>query len=399
MILFPFLVTCLLACSSHSGQQTANPSVSSDTLVVGGGCETCEYMFIGMPSHIDAVDTSAGWEESGQRLLVRGRVLQKDGKTPAKGILLYYWQTDHEGLYSYRDNMPPGTRRHGHIRGWIRTDSEGRYSLYTNRPAPYPRSSIPAHIHMVVKEAGMSEYYVDEFEFDDDKFLTGAERKKRGARGGSGILRPEKVNGVQVAERNIILGLNIPGHPAMQGNTTARGLAVGEEQPSFIPFHAWGPDKGSRACPVCKYGRYYGIIYFLGTDPDWTETRQWLQWLEKVSAERTPYLKVYLVYGNPQKYSAAARQKQLQDLGSELDLKRIALTYVPSFSDEESEVHFNRIAGLQGNVFVVYKARVIIGKYENLRADDSGFGKLLSTLHFHADGTYPTAEVTSNPGF
>lgn len=222
-------MACLLACSSPNSQQYVSLPVSADTLIVGGGCETCEYIYIGMPSSIDAVDTSAGWHEPGQRLQVRGRVFQADGKTPASGILLYYWQTGHDGLYSYGAGMPDGARRHGHIRGWIRTDRDGRYSLYTNRPAPYPGASIPAHIHMVVKEEGMSEYYIDDFEFDDDKFLTSAERNKRSARGGSGILRPENVDGVQVAERNIILGMNIPGHPAMKGARAARELALGQE--------------------------------------------------------------------------------------------------------------------------------------------------------------------------
>lgn len=362
MIYLVFFMMYLAACQPAT-QHSQAPTPSRDSLIVGGGCETCELMYVGMPARIPAMDTSAGWYEKGQRLVVRGRVFRIDGRTPAAGIVLYYWQTDASGRYTYKAGMPEGTRRHGHVRGWVRTDAEGRYAIYTVKPSPYPGDKIPAHIHMVVKEPGMSEYYIDDFEFDDDPLLTGAERKKRTARGGSGILRPNIAEDVPVAERNIILGLHIPGHPAMKQRPLTMGLAVGEEQPSFIPFHAWGPDKGSRACPVCKYGKYQGIIYFLGANPDWSEVKSWLRFLEQESRVRGPYLKVYLVYGNARGYSAKARAQELAALGKELQIQHLALTYVPSFEDEESEASLNKLGGLKGSVFILYRQRVITDKF------------------------------------
>lgn len=70
---------------------------------------------------------------------------------------------------------------------------------------------------------------------------------------------------VQIADHNIILGLNIPHYPAKSHPALSSGLNIGEDQPSFIPFHAFGPDRGTRTCPVCKYGRYHGIVFLLGT--------------------------------------------------------------------------------------------------------------------------------------
>ena len=379
MMIWVAMLMVSFACRSD-GAGTQFPVSTNDTLIVGGGCETCEYMYIGQPAQIDAVDTSAGWQEPGQKLIVKGRVFQIDGRTPAAGIMLYYWQTDNTGLYSYREGMPEGTRRHGHIRGWLKTDAEGRYALYTVRPAPYPKSNIPAHIHMVVKEPGMSEYYIDDFEFDDDKLLTGAERKKRPSRGGTGILRSELVNGVQVAERNIVLGLNVPDHPAMKAKAKTIGLAVGEEQPSFIPFHAWGPDKGSRACPVCKYGKYQGIIYFLGANPNWDEVKQWLRFLEQESAQRAPYLKVYLVYGDDSNYSSGMRDRELAAIGKELNIRHLALTYVPSYADTESEIQLNKLQDLKGNVFVVYKQRVITDKFIDIQPTPTAMRGLTEAL-------------------
>ncbi|MBK8355591.1 MAG: hypothetical protein IPL13_09540 [Saprospiraceae bacterium] len=69
---------------------------------------------------------------------------------------------------------------------------------------------------------------------------------------------------MQVAEHNIILGLNIiPNYPQINQSKLNSGLEIGEDNPSFTPFHAFGPDKGTRTCPVCKYGRFHGIVYFI----------------------------------------------------------------------------------------------------------------------------------------
>ena len=110
--------------------------------------------------------------------------------------------------------MDQRARRHGYIRGWVQSDEQGRYSIYTLRPASYPNSNIPAHIHVSVKEARFKyPYYIDAFEFDDDALLTKSERQQRSNRGGSGIVRVLQDGNFQVATHNIILGLNIPHYP------------------------------------------------------------------------------------------------------------------------------------------------------------------------------------------
>src|SRR5690606_25906045 len=101
---------------------------------VGGPCEGCEIMYIDMPSEIFSRDTSSGWWEAGKKLLVTGTVFRKDGKTPAPGVILYYYQTDDSGVYSPRSGMNEKARRHGHIRGWVKSGSNGEYSIYTIRP-------------------------------------------------------------------------------------------------------------------------------------------------------------------------------------------------------------------------------------------------------------------------
>jgi len=174
-------------------------------------------MYVGMPERINSVDTSAGWGEEGQPLLVTGKVMKADQKTPAPDIILYYWQTDNTGYYSPRPGMDEKAKRHGHIRGWVKTDNQGNFSIYTIRPAPYPDGTMPAHIHISVKEPDISnEYYIDDWVFDDDPILTSEQRKALPQRGGSGILKPYYEGKTLVAMDTIVLGLNIPGYPGSE---------------------------------------------------------------------------------------------------------------------------------------------------------------------------------------
>ncbi len=202
-----------LSCNSQS--TTHQPAKEkTGTAIIGGGCESCELMYINMPGNISPVDTSAGWNEKGQKLLVKGTVCKKDGQTPAANVILYYWQTDNNGLYSPAAGMDEKTKRHGHIRGWMKTGQDGKYALYTIRPAAYPQTNNPEHIHIAVKEPAIAnEYYIDDLVFDDDPLLTETTRKQMEKRGGSGILYPLTTGGLQTADHTIILGLNIPDYP------------------------------------------------------------------------------------------------------------------------------------------------------------------------------------------
>jgi len=377
------MLTTLTSCK---GQTKTNNQIQPDSStginkLVGGGCDGCELMFVGMPANIKSVDTSVGWIEKGQKLLVTGTAFTIDGKTPAPNVVIYYWQTDNNGYYSPKNGMDVKAKRHGHIRGWVKTDENGKYAIYTIRPAPYPNENIPAHIHISIKEPNIkNEYYIDEFVFDDDKLLTGEKRKALENRGGSGVLRILISGYLQVAEHDIILGVNIPNYPGIIKSAKQSGLQIGEDNPSFIPYHAFGPDKGTRTCPVCKYGRYHGIVFFVGNNPDWEDIKKWLTFLEQESTDRRKYLKAYFVYGNQKKYVREAREKELEQIGTELNLNNIALTFVPSMTDTESEVYLNKINPTVENTFIIYRHRAIIEKYIDLKATPENFKLVSGTL-------------------
>lgn len=211
IILIPFLLSC-----SGQGQHVNQRSEKGDTKV-GGHCEEgyCELIYLGMPNEINSVDTSAGWHEKGTKLLIKGKVFQVDGKTPAPNVIVYYHHTDNDGYYSPGKDKPENQTRHGHIRGWVRTDEGGNYSLYTIRPGPYPNENLPAHIHLIIKEPHLNEYWIDDITFDDDPLLSSylKQHPASNPRGGSGAVKVLTKDDMQTALHKIVLGLNIPDYP------------------------------------------------------------------------------------------------------------------------------------------------------------------------------------------
>lgn len=143
-----------------------------------------------------------GRDEPGEPLVVSGRILEADGKTPAAGVVLYVYHTDARGFYSEQDGN--GRAPQPRLKGRMRTDDAGRYEFRTVKPAPYPGRRIPAHIHASVTGGGPAEQraerWIDDFWFDDDPLVTPEMRSKyagRGSfspiltlkRGGDGVLR------------------------------------------------------------------------------------------------------------------------------------------------------------------------------------------------------------------
>ena len=212
-IFYGVLVVILSACTARNNIDSQAPAAQT-LRHVPGGCENCELMFDGIPKEMNAIDTSDGWSEPGQKLIVKGKVFQVDQSTPASDIILYYYHTDQKGYYSPGDNKDAASNRHGRLRGWVKTGTDGTYAIYTSRPAQYPGNQFEAHIHVIVKEPDIEEpYWIDEWIFDDDPLVTTSLRQRLENRGGSGILKTTLDGDVQVANHDVFLGRNIPGYP------------------------------------------------------------------------------------------------------------------------------------------------------------------------------------------
>lgn len=191
----------------------ANSQKKEKSKLIGGPCEGCEAVFEYGNKTLTAIDTLPGFKDSETKLKVTGTIYQKDGKTPAKDVILYIYHTNQKGIYATKGNETGWGKRHGYIRGWVKTDAYGKYTFYTLKPGSYPSSSIPAHIHPTILEPNGNYYWLNDYHFEDDPFLKEKDKHQKSPRGGSsGILTLKKEGDLWVGTRDIVLGKNIPGH-------------------------------------------------------------------------------------------------------------------------------------------------------------------------------------------
>lgn len=117
--------------------------------------------------------------EPGTKIMVTAQIVNESG-APVPNALVYLYQTDARGWYSA--DAPhitgnEGDMGHARLFGYVRTDAQGKLVLETIKPSGYPKSDLPAHIHVHVWAEGYRNY-VNEFLFDDDTRLTGEIRQQ-----------------------------------------------------------------------------------------------------------------------------------------------------------------------------------------------------------------------------
>lgn len=139
--------------------------------------------------------------EPGEPLIVSGTIYSPDGKQPLEGITLFVYQTDATGVYT----TSGGDNRATRIHGAMRTDAQGKYEFRTIKPGSYPNSRIAAHIHAYVSGPGYPEYWIDEYHFSDDPFISDEDKRRASGQGTfSAILSPTRgADGILRAVRDI----------------------------------------------------------------------------------------------------------------------------------------------------------------------------------------------------
>lgn len=207
IFLFISLVAISAACYGQQVKQSTDHAIADH-------CDGCDLMYEGIPllSNISSETSLAKKDEPGTRLKISGTVYKPDGKTPAKDIVLYIYHTDAQGLYSVAQDQVHA-KRHGHLRGWVRTNERGEFKINSIRPSAYPRENIPAHIHIFVKERGKTLYYIDEVWFDDDPLITSEMKRKAQQRGGDLLIHlTQDSKKIWKGELTITLGKNVPNY-------------------------------------------------------------------------------------------------------------------------------------------------------------------------------------------
>jgi protocatechuate 3,4-dioxygenase beta subunit len=196
----------IVSASAFALATSLRTSAATREPILGGPCEGCEWVFDDLPKTLGSRARIAPQDQPGAPMTIEGVVLSSRD-TPAANVIVYAYHTNAEGIY------PPAGNRHGTLRGWARTDAEGRYRFDTIRPGAYPGREVPEHVHMHVIEPGIGTYFIQNLEFLDDPLQT---TRPREGRGGNGLVRPALRDGVWHARRDIALGRNIHDYPTQR---------------------------------------------------------------------------------------------------------------------------------------------------------------------------------------
>lgn len=202
------LTGAIAACERAVPAAPARPSSSARPRVRPNlyQCEGCEGALERNPRTLGNRARIGSVGEPGERLRMEGVVYSAEGRRPAPNVVIYAYQTSAEGLYAGGAPGSEASRRHGRLRGWIRTGVDGRYVFDTIKPAPYPNDSLPAHIHFTVLEPGRRPYWIDDIVFSGEFGVTASYRRGMVNQGGNGIVRLARAaDGVLVARRDIVL--------------------------------------------------------------------------------------------------------------------------------------------------------------------------------------------------
>lgn len=143
------------------------------------------------PATLTSSSRIAPEAEPGAPLVIHGRAFAADGRTPLVDAVIFAYHTDREGLYDR-----PGTSGHSwRLRGWAKTDAEGRFEFRTVRPGAYPGRKVEEHVHFTVFTASGERYHARSLNFADDTLVPAAERAASERDGEFGAVRPVRREG------------------------------------------------------------------------------------------------------------------------------------------------------------------------------------------------------------
>ena len=189
-IAFPFLISCK---SDTLAQKTENELSLIKKNAMPSGTEARGA--IDVPDNVSWKTSLSKKSDRDELMIISGTIFQPDGRTPAPNILIYFYHTDSDGYYGRG-----GEVRDGHFRGWMLTGANGKYEFSSIKPAPYPKRTEPAHVHMTLTGKNFKEDSINTILFEGDKFIKPEERTSVGKwgervpilkleKGADGILR------------------------------------------------------------------------------------------------------------------------------------------------------------------------------------------------------------------
>lgn len=118
--------------------------------------------------------------EPGTPLVVRGKVIRPDGRTPAEGVVVHAYHRDTHGFDFGPDDKALPTWR---LQGWAVTDREGSFEFRTIRPAPDHLGREAAHIHFTLDARESGRQWAPTLFLADDPLVTARQRTQSAAAG------------------------------------------------------------------------------------------------------------------------------------------------------------------------------------------------------------------------
>ena len=155
------------------------------------------------PTTFSSSGRIAAKSERGVPLMVHGKVVGPDGRTPAKGVVVHAYHRDNDGFDFGPNDSALTTWR---LQGWVKTDAEGRFEFQSIRPAPDHLGREGSHIHFTVESPEFGRQWALQLFFSDDPRVTESQRRHSREAGEFGSVREVSlVDGVQQVDVRIRL--------------------------------------------------------------------------------------------------------------------------------------------------------------------------------------------------
>jgi protocatechuate 3,4-dioxygenase beta subunit len=147
------------------------------------------------PEQMRPAGRIAGEDEPGQPLVVRGQIVEPDGRTPARDIVVHAYHRDAKGFDFGENDRELTTWR---LQGWAKTDAEGRFEFRTIRPAADYMGRDGAHIHFTLESPQFGRQWAPTIFLADDAAVSDSRRAQSSALGEFGSVREvEQADGGQ----------------------------------------------------------------------------------------------------------------------------------------------------------------------------------------------------------
>jgi protocatechuate 3,4-dioxygenase, beta subunit len=147
------------------------------------------------PAEMSASARIASESEPGTPLIIHGVIVEPDGGTPARGVVVHAYHRDQNGFDFGANDSALSTWR---LQGWAKTDDAGRFEFKTIRPAPDNMNREGSHVHFTLETEAYGHQWAHMVFLADDRRVTARQREQSAAAGEfAWVKQPRIINGVQ----------------------------------------------------------------------------------------------------------------------------------------------------------------------------------------------------------